>query len=169
MNEKVLHTLEFDKIISQLTEHADSAPGKAKCRALRPMEFLSDIDRAQAETEEALSYIFRQSSISFGSNRDFGYTFGALSIGSSLSAPELLHLASFLDNVNRVRAYGMTSKENSAIPEARKASDRDSWKQNASEEAKAAKEEEENNVLYDLFDCLCPIPSLVSSIYSMLL
>ena len=68
MNEKVLRVVEFDKIISQLTEHADSAPGKARCQALQPMEFLSDIDRAQAETEEALSYIFRQSSISFGSN-----------------------------------------------------------------------------------------------------
>ena len=107
MNEKVLRVVEFDKIISQLTEHADSAPGKARCQALQPMEFLSDIDRAQAETEEALSYIFRQSSISFGSNRDFGYTFGALSIGSSLAAAELLHIASFLDNVARVRDYGL--------------------------------------------------------------
>ena len=170
MNEKVLRVVEFDKIISQLTEHADSAPGKTRCQALQPMEFLSDIDRAQAETEEALSYIFRQSSISFGSNRDFGYTFGALSIGSSLAAAELLHIASFLDNVARVRDYGLKAKETtSAIPKVRRTSDRETWKQNAAEGAKAAREEEENNVLFDLFDCLCPIPSLVSSIYRCIL
>ena len=34
MNEKVLHTLEFDKILGMLVEKADSEPGKNMCREL---------------------------------------------------------------------------------------------------------------------------------------
>ena len=170
MNEKVLHITEFDKIIEQLVSHADSAPGKAKCRTLLPMDSLFAINRAQEETEEALSYIFRQGSVSFGSVRDFSYTFGALSIGSSLSAAELLHLSSFLENVARVRTYGLSVKERSAVPvNQRRDQDENNWKEQAEKAAAAVREEEENNVLFDLFDCLCPLPGLVSSIHRCIL
>ena len=43
MNEKVLHIVEFDKIITHLEEHADSQPGKKLCRELRPMDNLFEI------------------------------------------------------------------------------------------------------------------------------
>ena len=36
MNEKALHTLEYDKIIDMLVEEADSALGKDSARRLRP-------------------------------------------------------------------------------------------------------------------------------------
>ena len=82
MNEKVLHIVEFNKIISQLAEHANSEPAKALCRDLRPMDNLPDIRLAQEETDAALQLLLRKGNVNFGSNRDFGYTFGALSIGS---------------------------------------------------------------------------------------
>ena len=108
MNEKVLRIVEYDKIISRLEEHADSQPGKKLCRELVPMDNLFEIEHAQAQTESALSHLFRKGSISFGNNRDFNYMFGALSVGASLSMPELLQLASFLDNVGRIRNYGLS-------------------------------------------------------------
>ena len=108
MNDKVLHIVEFNKIIDKLAENANSAPAKALCRDLRPMDNLPDIRLAQEETDAALQLLIRKGSVNFGSNRDFGYTFGALSIGSTLTAAELLHLASFLDNVGRVQEYGTT-------------------------------------------------------------
>ena len=40
MNEKVLHIVEYDKIIASLEEHADSLPGKKLCRDLLPMDNL---------------------------------------------------------------------------------------------------------------------------------
>ena len=43
MNKKALHTLEFDKIIEQLTGEASSALGKARCRELRPEDDLGII------------------------------------------------------------------------------------------------------------------------------
>ena len=36
MNQKALKTLEYHKIISQLTEYAGSAPGKLLCKNLMP-------------------------------------------------------------------------------------------------------------------------------------
>ena len=108
MNEKVLRIVEYDKIISRLEEHADSQPGKKLCRELVPMDNLFEIEHAQAQTESALSHLFRKGSISFGNNRDFNYMFGALSVGASLSMPELLQLSSFLDNVGRIRNYGLS-------------------------------------------------------------
>ena len=106
MNEKVLRICEYDKIIARLAERADSGPGKQRCRSLLPMRDIREIDRAQEETEDAVSCIFRKGSINFGDNRDFTDEFRALTISAPLSAPELLHLAAFLENVARVRAYG---------------------------------------------------------------
>lgn len=111
MNTKVLTTLEYNKIIDLLTEKADSEPGKKLCRELVPSTDLSAIRTAQRETKDALARLFRIGSTSFGSNRDLGFSIRSLEIGSSLSMSELLKLASFLDNVNRIKTYGKKERE----------------------------------------------------------
>ena len=111
MNTKVLTTLEYNKIIDLLTEKADSEPGKKLCRELVPSTDLSAIRTAQRETKDALARLFRIGSTSFGSNRDLGFSIRSLEIGSSLSMSELLKLASFLDNVSRIKTYGKKERE----------------------------------------------------------
>lgn len=111
MNTKVLTTLEYTKIIDLLTEKADSEPGKKLCRELVPSTDLSAIRTAQRETKDALARLFRIGSTSFGSNRDLGFSIRSLEIGSSLSMSELLKLASFLDNVSRIKTYGKKERE----------------------------------------------------------
>lgn len=111
MNTKVLTTLEYNKIIDLLTEKADSEPGKKLCRDLVPSTDLSAIRTAQRETKDALARLFRIGSTSFGSNRDLGFSIRSLEIGSSLSMSELLKLASFLDNVSRIKTYGKKEQE----------------------------------------------------------
>lgn len=111
MNTKVLTTLEYMKIIDLLTEKADSEPGKKLCRDLVPSTDLSAIRTAQRETKDALARLFRIGSTSFGSNRDLGFSIRSLEIGSSLSMSELLKLASFLDNVSRIKTYGKKERE----------------------------------------------------------
>lgn len=111
MNTKVLTTLEYNKIIDLLTEKADSEPGKKLCRDLVPSTDLSAIRTAQRETKDALACLFRIGSTSFGSNRDLGFSIRSLEIGSSLSMSELLKLASFLDNVSRIKTYGKKERE----------------------------------------------------------
>ena len=111
MNTKVLTTLEYNKIIDLLTEKADSEPGKKLCCDLVPSTDLSTIRTAQRETKDALARLFRIGSTSFGSNRDLGFSIRSLEIGSSLSMSELLKLASFLDNVSRIKTYGKKERE----------------------------------------------------------
>ena len=111
MNTKVLTTLEYNKTIDLLTEKADSEPGKKLCRDLVPSTDLSTIRTAQRETKDALARLFRIGSTSFGSNRDLGFSIRSLEIGSSLSMSELLKLASFLDNVSRIKTYGKKERE----------------------------------------------------------
>ena len=76
-----------------------------------PSTDLSAIRTAQRETKDALARLFRIGSTSFGSNRDLGFSIRSLEIGSSLSMSELLKLASFLDNVSRIKTYGKKERE----------------------------------------------------------
>ena len=47
MNTKVLHTLEYDKIIQLLIDKATSAPGRELCRRLIPSTDLAPIEEVQ--------------------------------------------------------------------------------------------------------------------------
>ena len=70
MNEKVLHTLEYTKIIGMLAEKATSGPGRAMCRELKPGTDLEEIQLAQQQTADALSMLFARGSTSFGGTSD---------------------------------------------------------------------------------------------------
>ena len=115
MNQKVLKTLEYNKVIQLLAEKADSEPGKKLCRELVPSVDLEEIQLSQAQTADALRRLFKSGSTSFGSNRDLGFSIKSLGIGSALSASELLKIAAMLDNVNRIKAYG--KKDNEEAPD----------------------------------------------------
>ena len=114
MNEKVLRTLEYNKIINLLIERATSEPGKELCRTLVPMTDLDAINLAQQETADALSVFFKKGSTSFGGNKDITAAMRSLEIGSTLSASELLKVASLLENTNRIKAYGRSERDDEA-------------------------------------------------------
>lgn len=111
MNQKALHTLEYDKIIDMLAECATSEPGRIMCQKLTPGNEIEKIRLRQTQTKDALSRLFKNSSISFGNNRDFSAACKHLTIGGSLSSLQLLQIASQLENVARIKAYGRTEKE----------------------------------------------------------
>ena len=111
MNEKVLRVLEYHKIIDQLTQKATSEPGKRLAAALLPMTDPEKIRQAQTQTGDALGRLFAKGSTSFGSNKDLGMSLKSLEVGSVLSIAELLRIASFLENVNRIKAYGRRDRD----------------------------------------------------------
>jgi len=111
MNQKVLKTLEYTKIIEMLIDKADSEPGKKMCRELVPETDIAQIREAQTQTKDALTRLFQKGSTSFGNNRDFGFSIKSLEVGSTLSMIELLKIASFLDNVSRIKTYGKKDRE----------------------------------------------------------
>lgn len=111
MNDKVLRVLEYNKIIDQLTDKATSEQGRKLTRSLVPMTDQVAITAAQIQTADALTRLFRKGSTSFGGNRDLGMCIKSMEIGSVLSIEELLRIASFLENVNRIKSYGRKDRE----------------------------------------------------------
>lgn len=111
MNQKVLRVLEYNKIIERLIDKATSEQGRKLAAALEPMTDLEAIGKAQTETADALGYLFRKGSTSFGGNKDLGMCIRSLEIGSVLSIEELLRIAAFLENVNRIKSYGRKERE----------------------------------------------------------
>ncbi len=106
MNQKALKTLEYEKIISQLTEYAASAPGKLLCRDLVPSTDFDEILQAQTETTDAVTRIRLKGNLSLNGIRDIRDSLKRLEIGSSLSATELLSISSLLTVAARAKAYG---------------------------------------------------------------
>lgn len=105
MNEKVLKTLEFNKILSQLEEYASSEAAKHMCHNLTPSTDIEDIRINQSHTSDGLRRIFQKGSISFSGIRDVRASLKRLSIGSVLGMGELLAISSLLDVAGRVKAF----------------------------------------------------------------
>lgn len=106
MNQKALATLEYNKIIAQLTEYAASAPGKELCRSLLPSTEYGEIVQAQTETTDAATRVRMKGSLSFSGIRDIRDSLKRIEIGSSLSIMELLSISSLLTVTARAKAYG---------------------------------------------------------------
>ena len=111
MNEKALKTLEFYKIRDRLTALAGSSAGKALCASLTPLTDLDEIETRQTETADALSRLFKNGRLSFGSTYDVRPQIKRLEIGSFLGTVELLQIAKLLQNTALVKTYGSQKKE----------------------------------------------------------
>lgn len=110
MNEKALKTLEYTKIIDQLTEYASTEMGKQMCRELQPSCDLGTIRQSQTETTDALTRVRMKGSLSFGGVKDVRGSMKRLKIGSSLGIPELLAVSSLLTVAARAQSYGRHEK-----------------------------------------------------------
>ena len=111
MNQKALKTLEFDKIIHRLTEHAASVGAKKKCTELVPVTSLWEIEHAQTQTADALRRIWQKGSISFGGIRDIRGSIKRLEIGGILGMGELRQIMSLLETAGQVQKYGAHERE----------------------------------------------------------
>lgn len=105
MNEKVLKTLEYNKIIDLLIEQAGSELGKQKCNTLVPSSDLYEIKKNQQHTGDALKRIWQKGSISFLGLHDIGDSLKRLEIGSTLGTGELLKICSLLKTAIRVKTF----------------------------------------------------------------
>lgn len=106
MNDKVLKTLEFNKIIERLAGYAGSAMGREKCEALVPVSDRGKVEELQQETADALSRLYKKGTLSFSGLPDIGASIKRLEIGSTLGAGELMKLSSVLTATLRVKSYG---------------------------------------------------------------
>lgn len=97
MNKKVLHTLEYFKIIDRLVEEADSTLGKDRCRHLLPSSDKSEIISWQTETSHALMRRLKWGKLSFHGLQDIRPSLLPLEKGGILGMGELLSIARCLE------------------------------------------------------------------------
>ncbi|SFR71909.1 endonuclease MutS2 [Anaeromicropila populeti] len=105
MNQKVLKTLEFDKIVDRFVSLATSSMGKELCKSLSPCTSLPEIQQNLRETSDALSMLMKKGSLSFSGAKDIRSSLMRLEIGSTLGIEELLSVSSLLNVVLRAKSY----------------------------------------------------------------
>lgn len=106
MNKKVLHTLEFNKIIDKLAGIAVSPMAKERARDLHPSTVMSDIALWQQETTEAANMILRKGTPSFGGFREIRPQLKRASMAGVLSISELMGIGEFLYVCRKIKNYG---------------------------------------------------------------
>ena len=106
MNQKTLSKLEYDKIIQLLESLASSESGKNRCRALKPMTDLDEINTAQEQTAAAFSRIVKKGRLSFSGCYPVEDSMMRLEVGGTLSTAELLRVCKLCEVSNRAKSYG---------------------------------------------------------------
>ena len=110
MNEKALHTLEYDKIIQKLVGYAVSPMAKERAAELQPSSAISDIAIWQQETTEATAMVLKKGSPSFGGFREIRPQLKRASMAGILSVAELMASGEFAYVCRKVKNYAR--KEN---------------------------------------------------------
>ena len=111
MNQKVLQTLEFDKIINILTGYATTELGKLMCANLKPMTEEADILNAQDQTQDALTRIYKRGNVSFFGVSDLSPSLARLKMRGTLGTGELLDIARVLESVKNAVSYGVRTED----------------------------------------------------------
>lgn len=114
MNKKVLKTLEYNKIIELLTNHATSEKGLEYCQNLVPITDKAQIEMMQRQTTDALTRIFKKGSVTFRGSHDVSLYAKRLEIGGVLNSTELLRVALLLEVAKRAKNYGRREREDEA-------------------------------------------------------
>ncbi len=106
MNEKVIQTVELNKILARLADECSTPLGRKEAEALAPMTDREEIEKAESETADALSRVYRFGSLSLSGARDIRESLLRLKVQANLSMPELLSIAMLLRTALRVKGYG---------------------------------------------------------------
>lgn len=105
MNQRILHVLEFKKIIEQLNEQTASSLGKEKTSALHPSSDLEEIRQWQRETDEAGQVLRLKGHVPLGGIFDIKPSLKRTTIGGMLSALECLDVASTIYGGRQVKRF----------------------------------------------------------------
>ncbi len=110
MDKKVYKTLEYNKILQQLVGYAACEETKDRCLALEPITDIEEINHLQQTTADALSRLYKDSSISFAGVHNIHASLKRLDIGGSLNTIELLRISSLLEVAKRAKAYDRSDR-----------------------------------------------------------
>ncbi|WP_226583563.1 endonuclease MutS2 [Halobacillus litoralis] len=105
MNQRILHVLEFKKIVEQLNEQAASSLGKEKTAALKPSSDLDEVLQWQKETDEAGQVLRLKGHVPLGGIFNIKPSLKRTTIGGMLSALECLDIASTIYGGRQLKRF----------------------------------------------------------------
>ena len=103
--EKEFTTLEFDKVLAALAEHAVSPAAKELCLFLSPAETREDAEKALGQTASAEKLLLNFGAPSFGSLKDVTGACARAKNGAQLAPSELLAAANVLKLTERLKKF----------------------------------------------------------------
>ncbi|MGN0353242.1 MAG: endonuclease MutS2 [Roseburia sp.] len=110
MNEKVLKTLEYNKIIEHLADFACSNETKQRCLSLHPLTDKAQIEHLQQQANDAMTRLFKGGNLSFSGVSNIHESLKRLEIGGSLNTTELLRICNLLEAAKRAKAFSRSDK-----------------------------------------------------------
>ncbi|MFG6148327.1 endonuclease MutS2 [Halobacillus sp. B23F22_1] len=105
MNERILNVLEYNKIISQLTQHTASSLGEEKAASLKPSVHLEEVINLQNETDEAAQVLRLKGHVPLGGIFDIKPNIKRTMIGGILSSLECLDVASTIYGGRQLKRF----------------------------------------------------------------
>ncbi|MFC5648137.1 endonuclease MutS2 [Paenibacillus solisilvae] len=116
MDDKILQTLEYAKIVYKLTQHAATSLGKAAAEAVRPSSDLEEVKRLLQITDEAYKADRLKGSAPFGGVVDIRASVLRSRIGGTLSPSELLEIAETVRGGRRLKRHVLQLHDDDAVP-----------------------------------------------------
>lgn len=105
MNERILHVLEYNKVIKQLNNQAATSLGKDLTAHLKPSSAFDEVKQLQEETDEAAQIIRINEVIPLGGIFDIRASLKRSAIGGLLNTEECLNVASTIYGGRQTQAF----------------------------------------------------------------
>jgi DNA mismatch repair protein MutS2 len=116
VNEKALHTLEYDKIIRRLTGLTSTSLGKEEAEKLSPSRELPIVVRRLAATDEAVRTVMLKGNPPFGGITDIRSALYRAKLQGILQPPELMEVAQFIMGSRRLSRFIASAGEETELP-----------------------------------------------------
>lgn len=114
MNEieiKSMNTLEFPKIINQLSAHTVSDLGNQKTKKIKPSKVLKQVELQLEETDDAVKIQRLKGGIPLGSFQDIRGHIKRMEIGAVLSGLEIIQVGQLLKGAHEIKDFFVGMKE----------------------------------------------------------
>ncbi|WP_409177946.1 endonuclease MutS2 [Brevibacillus fortis] len=116
MEQRVLKTLEYDKIVALLIDKASCTYGKEKASELVPFLRLDEVITAQQGTEQAATVLRLKGSVPLGGIRDIRGPVQRARLNAMLAPMELLDIASTVMAGRRLKTFLLDMCEDHELP-----------------------------------------------------
>ncbi len=116
MDGKIIHTLEYTKIIDTLIRHTATPLGRSAAESLVPSPELEDVKLRLQATDEAYTADRLKGSAPFGGVVDIRASLKRATIGGMLNAAELLDIANTIRGGRRVKRHVVQLHQDQPLP-----------------------------------------------------